>query len=173
MDTIPEARRTASPAGTMYRVPSRPPPAHEVADPLVPIASMAVNGEEYTGSDMTDGRLSTSWRTLRNQVAGDRIVIAFDHPVAISSIEMDLGGFKDDYPRKLRVSVADGGQDPTTVWEGSTTGLAMLAALKEPSRMPLTIDLPSTVRGRQLILAVVGGHPGFAWSIAELMVRGR
>src|SRR5207244_2874804 len=108
-----------------------------------------------------------------HQAPGDEVVVTFDHQVAMSSVELDLGEFKGDYPRKLRVSVSEDGERAAPVWEGSTTGLAMLATLEDRARMPLVIHLPASAHGRQLVLTVVEGHPELSWSIAELKVFGR
>src|SRR4030095_13913522 len=112
------------------------------------------------------------WQTPFHQAPDDEVVVTFDQAVTVSRIEMDLGEFRDDYPRKLRVSVMDDQHDAIPVWEGSTTGLAMLATIEDRARMPIVIHLPPSTRGRQLALTVVEGHPQFSWSIAELRVFG-
>jgi hypothetical protein len=144
-------------------------------DRLLPLASVRANGEGFMGSlaGMTDGRLTTGWQTPMHQTAGDEVTIEFDRTVTVARIELDLGVFKEDYPRKLRVSVSEGSEKPQVAWEGSTTGLAVLATLEDRTRLPLNIDLPPATRGRRLVLTVTEGHQEFFWSIAELKIFGR
>jgi len=178
IEAIPDAHRVlATPGGVLYQLPSRPPPVRPPTDRPLRIAtistSVTLSGDQQAASAMTDGQLGTRWQTPFHQAPGDEVVVTFDHQVAMSSVELDLGEFKGDYPRKLRVSVSEDGEKAAPVWEGSTTGLAMLATLEDRARMPLVIHLPASAHGRQLVLTVVEGHPELSWSIAELKVFGR
>jgi hypothetical protein len=90
----------------------------------------------------------------------------------MSAVELDLGEFNDDYPRKLRIAAIDDAGTSRILWQNSTTGLAMLAELNDRSRRPLTIDLPASPPARKLVLTLVEGLPEFSWSVAELKVFG-
>lgn len=174
LDRLPEIQLVSeAEGGALYRLPWRAPAARAPADRPVLIASITTNGDPQGVSLMTDGSLSTRWQTIEHQAPGDEIVIAFDRPATISSVELDIGEFKEDYPRKLRVAIVDEQGATRILWQNSTTGLAMLAALNDPVRRALTIDLPASTPTRQLILTIVEGHPAYAWSIAELKVYGR
>jgi hypothetical protein len=183
IEALPDAHRVlTTPAGALYQLPGRPAPSAPVDGPLR-IASIGASltrgtdqppgSDKPTASAMTDGRLETRWQTPFHQSPGDEVIVTFDRPVTPSSVELDLGEFKDDYPRKLRISVLDDQQQDTPVWEGSTVGLAMLATLADRRRMPIIVHLTRQVQGRQLALTVVEGHPELSWSIAELKVFGR
>jgi hypothetical protein len=168
---IADAHRVMrTPAGTLFQLPSRD-PTRMATDQQVSIAGIHANAAELHAADMIDGDLSTRWLAPFHQTAGNQVTIRLDRPAALSRLEMDLGEFKDDYPRKLRVTVQDP-QSPVTVWEGRTTGTAMIAALTDRRRMPLVFELAPQIRGRELILTVLDDHPELSWSIAELRVFG-
>ena len=122
---------------------------------------------------MTDGDITTRWVTPKGQLTGDQVTIDLDHTSRLSRVELSLGGFRGDYPRRLRVDVADGGAPPQTVWEGSTAGLTMLAAMADPARTPLTIDLPAGTAGRSIVLTLLSDEAKAGFSIAELRVFAR
>jgi hypothetical protein len=182
IEDLPDAHRMlTTPSGALYQLPGRPAPPAPGDGPLH-IASIRTSltrgndsppGSDKPVSAMTDGLLTTRWQTPFHQSPGDEVIVTFDRPVTPSSVELDLGEFRDDYPRKLRISVLDDRQQSTQVWEGSTIGLAMLATLADRRRMPVVVHLPRPVQGRQLALTVVEGHPELSWSIAELRVFGR
>jgi hypothetical protein len=172
-DRLPDSQLvTTTPDGALYRLASRPASARPLGDQALAITAVAANGEPLTDNAMTDGLLGTRWQTVRHQSPGDELVITFDRPVTISAVELDLGEFKEDYPRKLRISAIDANGAPQMVWQNGTSGLAMLAALDDRVRRALTIDLPRFSPTRQLVLTLVEGHPAFAWSVAELKVYG-
>jgi len=165
-------RVMATSAGTLFQFGAGPPMAAN-SDPSVPVAAVRASVNEAHAQEMHDGDLTTRWSTPLRQAPGDQVTITLDHDVTLSRLELDLGTFSDDFPRKLRVSVAGVGGAPVTVWEGRTTGVAMIAAMTDRQRMPLVFDLSRGVRGRELVLTVLDGHPELSWSIAELKVFGR
>ena len=169
---LPDAHRVLTTAtGSLFQLPSRR--ASRVdSDAAQPIAAIHANAGELHVAEMIDGDLTTRWQTPFHQMGGNQVVVALDHPATLSRVELDLGEFKDDYPRRLRVSVEEPGRPSVTVWEGRTMGVAMIAALTDTRRMPLVFDLAPIARGRQVILTVLDGHPEFSWSIAELKVFG-
>jgi hypothetical protein len=121
---------------------------------------------------MLDGDLATRWESFGHQRVGDQVTLTFDRPVVVTSLEMDLGAFRNEYPRVLRVTARDG-QTSVNVWEGRTRGAALLAALTDQARMPMVIHLDRQIPCRELALTVVGGDPDLPWSIAELKAFGR
>jgi hypothetical protein len=146
MDAIPDARRLLdAPAGALYQVPSKPRPTHS-AQVLLPVASTRVSGDKY--------------------------LVSFEQPVEISSIEIELGEHRNNRPPAVRISMADPGRDEIVVWEGRSAGIAMLAALTDRVRFPLTFDLPSSPSGRTLIVTGIGVS-GFSWVVDRVKVYGR
>ena len=170
---LPDAHRVLKiSAGSLFQLPGRP-AARLTADRQLPIAAIRTNIGELQASEMTDGDLTTRWVAQSRQSAGHQVTVTLDRPADLSRLELDLGELRDAYPRKFRVSVEDPGQPPVTVWEGQTTGVAMVAALTDRARMPLVFDLVPVTRGRRLVLTVLDSHPELSWAIAELKVFGR
>jgi hypothetical protein len=170
---FPDAHRVLrTTAGLLFQLPSRRRTRAEV-DPPLSIAAIRTNVGERSTAEMIDGDLTTRWLAQYRQSAGHQVTVTLDRPAEVSRLELDLGEFRNDYPRRLRVSVGGPGQPPATVWEGRTMGTAMIATLTDRTRMPLVFDLAPATHGRQLILTVLDDHPELSWSIAELKVFGR
>ncbi|HYN06495.1 MAG TPA: hypothetical protein VES67_03800 [Vicinamibacterales bacterium] len=173
MDGIRDARRTATlPVGALYQLPER----KESTDPSpgqpLPIASIALSGPDPKPALLVDGDWSTRWEAVPDQVPGDQVLITLAAPATISRVELDLGQYGLDFPRRLRVSVGRDGAPPAQVWEGKTGGLALLGALEDRRRVPIAIDLPAGATGNQILLSLVEEHPKISWSIAEVRVFG-
>ncbi len=169
---LPDAEHVlTTPSGSLYKLPARPPDRRPAA--RLPILAVHTNSSTGDIGNMTDGDLTTRWETHRPQTIGDEVTIEFRGEVTPSRLELDLGAFRNDYPRKLRVSLIDGQGRASVVWEGRTTGLAVLATLADLKRMPLVFDLARAGSGRSLVLTLLDGHHGYSWSIAELRVFGR
>lgn len=172
IENLPDAHRVlAGAAGSLYQLPTRVRETSPTARQL-PIASVRTTSGLPSAPGMLDGDLTTRWQTPGHQTSGDQVTVTFDRPVTISRLEMALGRFKDDYPRKLRITVGEPGAPPVTLWDSRTTGLAMMAVLSDRPRMPLVFNFTRLVPGRELVLTVLDGHLDFSWSIAELKVFG-
>ena len=172
IENLPDAHRVLTGAsGSLYRLPPRVGETLPTARQL-PIASVRATAGPQFVPGMLDGDLTTRWQTPAHQTSGDQVTITFDQPVTISRLEMALGRFKDDYPRKLRITVGEPGAPPVTVWDSRTAGLAMMAVLTDRPRMPLVFNFSRHASGRELVLTVLDGHIDFSWSIAELKVFG-
>jgi hypothetical protein len=173
LDGFQDAKRTALlPVGGLYQLPERRHPIDRPTDPALPIERIAVSGPEFQTSVLLDGDPMTLWETERDQTPGDQIVVTLARPATISRIELDLGPFPAAYPRRLRISAGAIGS-VAQVWEGKTAGLAMLGALEDGVNVPLRIDLPSTVVGQQVVLALVAEQPTISWSVSEIRVYGK
>jgi hypothetical protein len=160
-------------AATIYTLPMRArAPTGEPDHPLT-ITSIAVSSGEDTRPAMTDLDPRTRWTTPKPQHSGDHVTLTISQSGVLSRLEMDLGRFHGDYPRRLRVSVIDGDHAPMTVWEGSTAGLALQAALVDPAMTPLTIDLPPGTHGHTIVLTLLADELKMSWSIAEIKLFGR
>ena len=118
-----------------------------------------------------DGDLETRWSTGRPQAQGDELVIDLGRIQRVGGLELALGRFKADYPRDLQI---EGSLDHLTwapLWQGSTAGLAVGAAIENPRRLPLWIAL-APIDARYLRLRQLGRDQRFYWTVAELVVRG-
>jgi hypothetical protein len=169
---MPDARRLSSSTdGTLYELPARPPAASASARPL-PIASIAASVSDEDVRFMLDGDLSSRWSTSRPQSPGDQVRITLERPAAISRIELDLAGWPQDHARRLRIAIAGDDGDAQVVWEGRSTGAALIAALTDPRRLPITYDLPAAIHGREIVLTSLDEHQTWYWTIAEVRIYG-
>jgi hypothetical protein len=169
---VPGAHRVlTTAAGSLFQFPSRV-PFRPDSDRALHVSAAHANAGAPAVDLMIDDDLGTRWQTPFHQVGGNEVTIDLDRDAAIARVELDLGPFKTDYPRKLRIGVVQDNGAVDTVWEGRTTGLAMIASLIDRQRMPLVFDLAPLTRGRRIVLTVLDGHPEYSWSIAELKVFG-
>jgi hypothetical protein len=174
MDGFPGARRTAAlPVGALYQLPERKEPANPSAGQPLTIASIELSGPDPNPTALLDNDWSTRWEAIPGQTPGDQVLIALAAPAAISRVELDLGEYGLDFPRRLRVSVGRNGAPPLQVWEGKTGGLALIGALADRRKVPIAIDLPTGTNGDRILLSLVQKHPTISWSIAEIRVFGR
>lgn len=158
--------------GTLYRLPARPPEPRP-PDAVVQVSDVRSNLDASSITAVVDGDLETTWHTSTSQMAGNEIAITLDRPMTVLRIELDLGRAHSEYPRKLQITVSDGGSDPVVVWDRWTMGPVILAALSDPRRIPISLDLAPQVRGQRIVLRVSEDYEIYPWSIAELRVFGR
>lgn len=174
LDQFPLAAQIGkSPAGSLYELPGRQPPPQSAADPELRIGSITATAKDEGTMAMRDGQVTTRWETAGPQTAGDQVIVTLDRPGTVSRLELHLGEFRNDYPRKLRISVSTGGGPETTVWEGATAGMVVTALLKDRVTLPLVFALPDGTEAQRVTLTIVEGHSEFWWSIAELRLYGR
>ena len=163
-----------TPVGSVYRFPARPPLVPPADEQPLAIASIDASVNAASALTMLDGQMTTQWQTHEPQQTGDELVITFDRAVHVGRIEMDLGEFSLNYPRRLRMLVdgaAPGAEQ--TVWEGGTAGYALIGAFKDRLRTPLTIFLPPSGPTHRLILRLLAAEKTYFWSIAELHIFGK
>lgn len=178
MDQIQTATQVGrSAAGTLYSLPSAAPnPSRSTGPaggPPLRIQSITASARLEDVGKMIDGDLRSRWETDGHQVQGDQVTINFDRPVAVSRVELDLGEYRNDFPRKLRVEIGTSSGASQTVWEGGTSGLVVLSLMTDRVRLPLVIDLPAGTETSRVTFTVLEGHPEFSWSIAEVRVFGK
>jgi hypothetical protein len=174
MDRLADAKRTARwPGGSLYQLPERKQAVDRVSDQVLRIAVIALSGPDPKPSLLEDGDFSTRWEAVADQERNDQVRLTLAAPATLTRVELDLGNYGLEYPRRLRVSVGRDRASVTPVWEGKTAGLALLGALKDRHAMPITIDLPPGTVGQEILLSLLEEHPTFSWSIAEIRVYGR
>jgi len=147
-------------------------PTATAQDPL-PIVSVTASNNQPLVPRMFDGRLDTQWQTAGPQLPGDHLEMAFGRDVLITRLEMDLASYNMNYPRQLRIESIEPAGARTVVWEGAMDGQAVMAGLKDPRRMPLTVEFPQPVTASRLLLTALIADPTWYWSIAELRAYGR
>jgi hypothetical protein len=161
-----------SPIGPVFRLPALPPSAPPNPGQALPIAAVRVTTNGLAAGAMIDGRLDTAWQSVTSQQPQEQVVLTFAAPVRLSQIELDLGSAILDYPRQLRVAIADDEAHPATVWEGDTSGAAVLGILSDRVRAPVVINLPGSPSARQFSLTLAERAAAHRWTIAEIRAYG-
>jgi F5/8 type C domain-containing protein len=120
---------------------------------------------------MTDGDLVSRWEAGRPQRVGDSVTLDLGSPRDFRGIELDLGGYVADFPRKLSIETSVDGVAWEEGWSGSGGGPALTGALQDPKLMPLTFQVTPR-KARYIRLTQLGSDPAFYWTIAELKIFG-
>ncbi len=163
-------RMGATDDGPMYRLPERPLPPLEGTP--VPIAAISANASRDLLPLITDGRPDTRWHS-GTPAAGARLDLVLQASGPLTRLELDLGPYTYDYPKRLQVAVGDAGGGKTIVWEGDTAGFAARGILLDLRRAPVLVPLPDGVVGDRVTLTLTTSQGGQLWSVAGLRVIGR
>ena len=115
-----------------------------------------------------DGDLSTRWSGGVQQVFAE-VVIELEEMSHVGQVEIDLGGFTTDFPKRLQIDVSVDGRAWETAWIGDTALHAYYGALRHPREMPLVFALNRY--GVRFIRLRQTGFGKNDWSIPELYVR--
>ena len=158
-------------ANFRVRQSSTPVPHRRMEGNTLPIVSTSANVGADLLPRMTDGDLISRWEAHRNQQPGDSVTLDLGSPRQVRGVELVLGGYVADFPRKLQIELSDDGAAWKQVWSGSGGGPALTGALLYPRVMPLTFQFPPE-RARFIRLTQLGADPVFYWTIAELRVFG-
>jgi hypothetical protein len=162
-----------APLGAVYRLPATPVPTPASNDPELPITYADSNQNFDAIPFLLDHNLKTWWQTQETQSGGDQITIGFSSPVELTRVDLDMSTSTFDYPRKLRVETADPGQPSVLLWEGRTAPLAMLGALNDFRRAPVSVYLPPGHPAQRFNLLTMERERNRRWSIAEVRAFGR
>ena len=137
-----------------------------------PLAITAIRASLYQDNvgRMTDGDRITRWHTGGPMDPTNEVLLDLGTIRTLKGVEMQIGGYVADFPRKLSIELSDDEQSWRPAWSGSTGMVALLAALKEPLTIPLRF--PLTGSGRYVRMRQLGQDPVFYWSISELRVLG-
>ena len=165
---FPGAERIASDGlRTTYRLPAGPNP-DAVVGPIVPI--VGISAFRHDAAVIVDGRIETEWGD-DPQRPEQWISADLGAPHEVGGITHAMGEYARDFPRHLVIDTSLDGTTWEAGWEGSTAGLAFLAAVRGPREAAMHIAFAPRqarfVRLRQL------AHHKNMWRIAELTVHGR
>jgi len=125
------------------------------------------------GSDpaaLFDGQLNTAWSTRRPQAPGAWLRLDLAEPALVTALALDLGPFRFDYPRGLRLQASQDGIH----WEVVQTTPLLMGPLRWMGTHFLRDGVDrvvlrfSPLRARSLRLSLTGTDPVFSWSVAEL-----
>ncbi len=156
-----------------YRIrPTAAPWSHRrIEGPPIPIASADATVSAHLLSRMTDGDLISRWDGRRGQRPGDAVTVDLGSARQVRGLELDLGGYVADFPRRLKIETSLDGAAWQERWAGSGGGAALAGALLDARLMPLFFELDPQP-ARYIRMTQLGSDPVFYWSIAELKVFG-
>jgi hypothetical protein len=137
----------------------------------LPVASLVANVNNHLVAAMTDGNLTSRWSTGPQEPG---MMLEIDLGVArdVNGLQLALGSSLRDFPRGLRIETSQDHDQWNEVWQGTSAGRTVIAALRDPGAAPLFYGFPSTTT-RYLRLWLTEKDPTFYWSVAELTVMGR
>ncbi len=156
--------------GPMYRLPEAPLPPLDGTP--VPIVAISANASRDLLPLITDGRPDTRWHS-GTPAPGARLDLVLEASRPLSHIELDLGPFTYDYPKRLQVAVGVEERGKTIVWEGDTAGFAARGILMDLRRAPVVLPLPPGTAGDRVTLTLTTSQGGQLWSVTGLRVMGR
>jgi hypothetical protein len=140
--------------------------------PTVPIASATATIGSELLDRITDGDLVSRWEGGRGQRPGDSLTIDLGSTRQVRGVELDIGGYVADFPRRLRIETSADGASWQERWSGTGGTAALAGALIDARLMPLFFEF-SPAAARYVRLTQLGADPVFYWSVAELRVYGR
>jgi hypothetical protein len=146
-----------------------PPPATCTGAELA-VSSVIADQRQLDIGMLTDRNPFTSWTSLQPQRAGATIHLDLARPRHICGLQLSLGKAVDTYPRGLNVATSLDATNWTSVFDGSTAGLTIRAAVEHPREVWVGVPVsPSTARFLRLRLDRDASVP---WSIADVRVVG-
>ena len=120
---------------------------------------------------VTDGDITTRWHAGREQRPGDAISVDLGSPHQVHGAEMLIAGFVADFPRRLLVETSVDGENWSQAWTGTTSIIALSAALDDPLNVPLTFPFEPR-EARFVRFTELDSEDTYYWSIAELRILG-
>ncbi len=142
-----------------------------IEGPTLSIASAAASVGSHLLPRMTDGDLVSRWDGRRGQRAGDTLTLDLGSARQVRGVELDLGGYVADFPRRLRIETSIDGASWEERWSGSGGGAALAGALLDARLMPLFFEFEPRP-ARYIRMTQLGSDPVFYWTVAELKVFG-
>jgi hypothetical protein len=121
---------------------------------------------------MLDGKATTAWSTGQVQAGNESVLIDLGRRRDVSGVGLALGPFALGFPRALLVDCSADQLQWTVCWRGSSTALAMRAAIDAPLSSVIRIPV-SALAARYIRLHQTSTDPTDEWAIAELTVFGR
>ena len=162
-----------SPRYSSYRIraPAGSVALKKVEGPTLTVASVTSSVAPEMLPRITDGDLVSRWDARRGQEPGDSVRLDLGSPRLVRAVELDLGGYVADFPRKLRIETSVDGASWHEVWSGSGGAPALAGAFLDARLMPLVFEFePRTAR--YVRMTQLGSDAVFYWTIAELKVYG-
>ncbi|MCB0323685.1 MAG: glycosyltransferase family 39 protein [Bdellovibrionales bacterium] len=121
--------------------------------------------------NMTDGSLETRWGSGTQQQAGMTLSVEFPLPTVVSGIQLDLGQFVHDAPRRLRIEAVLAGGESKQLADTLGTKLYFDLHDQEFGEVPEQwLFTFSPIEVKALRLVQLENAAVFDWSIAELTI---
>jgi hypothetical protein len=133
-----------------------------------PIARLSASTDEAHLAAVLDDDLFSRWDGGLQRDTHE-IVAHLDRPQRVAQLVLELGPFTRDFPTALECALSEDGKAWTIVWRGAAGGLTVEAALVDPARIPITIDLGNRM-ARMIRVRQIGRDDTYHWSIATLRV---
>ncbi len=164
-------RVDVSPEWTSYEL---PPTGASATGAMIgtrlPVAAITTSVNVPDINAVLDGDLATRWHSPP-QRGGETITIDLGRAESVAALELCLGAYPGQYPRRLIVDSSADGADWSPVYTGGTALETYDAAVRSPREVPVT--LPVRRDGvRFLRLRQTGSDPRAGWTIVELRVIG-
>ncbi|MCI5064242.1 hypothetical protein MRY87_00805 [bacterium] len=120
-----------------------------------------------TGAEaIVDGVLQTRWASGEPQRPGMKVEVYFEQPVPLAGLQYELGAWRHDYPRRLRLTAHGDEGSVVVLSPHDYEALAYLGAQEAKLFFPSESSILHGVKRLELLQE--GEHPLFDWSIAEL-----
>ncbi len=152
------------------RAPGVPAPPQTPAGPALPVAHVWSTANEQDLPLMLDGNPATRWWSEPHG-EGSRLDIDLGEVRTVAGLELWLGRFADDFPRRLSIEGSAGGDIWDDLYRGPAAGRVFDAALASPIDIPLPFTF-APARVRYLRIRSFAGEETYRWSVVELRVRG-
>jgi hypothetical protein len=120
---------------------------------------------------IVDANPATIRASPHPQRAGDVLVLDMGRTVRPCALLMSLGQAVYLFPRKLSVATSLDGSTWQPVFDGSTSTIAIRAAIARPNDPWLQFPMAGAA-ARFIRLRLERSHPKYLWVIADLVVRG-
>ena len=135
----------------------------------VPLAAATWRKGPVPLSHLTDNDRLTMWATPEPQRRGQQLRLTLACSATLQSIALLQDGGR--FARRLAIEVSGDGTHWRRAWVGTTGGLVVRAALRDPRRP--WIDIPVTAGSvRQIRLRTLAADRAAQWAVAEVLVRG-
>jgi len=140
----------------------------ESALPIRSIAGVETNTQVAA---LIDNDEATAWTGRTDTSIETSLRVTLQRASTISRLELDLGPEPLSYPKRVQVRLAGADDRAAVIWEGGTAGPAILAALRNPSRVPMALELSASSPVDQII--VTFDTDKTTWKVTEMRVYGK
>jgi hypothetical protein len=154
----------------VFRVPPAKSEPTGPSKPSLPIAGLSANINDGILGALNDGDLKTRWQS-GPQGDGMRVDVDLGSVRIVEGVDLALGRFAADFPRRMVIEVSEDGTIFRDVWRGGSASHAVAAALTAPETAAMTYRF-EPARARILRMRLTANDKTYYWSIAEIKIIG-